>query len=300
MSDAPFRSAMRLRPHPTRPVRSRRSALPCGPASRIIALALGAVVAAAPPLAAQQGRDGGSGVGAAVSAVAARVDTLIASGDAAASMAAAEAALARWPDAYELHWRAARAATALSLISHGQEARQDSLYRAAIAHAQAAVDLRPDGLDGLYWRVASKGRLSLSADARGAADLASQIDREARALLALDSLHAGAHNALGRLNLEIMILPRWKRTAGRLILGGALDGMSWETAERHLFRAVQLEPGNALYVRDLGALHYHLDRPTAARILFERLQDHRGLLPWDEVFRDEARLMLADLEGDAR
>lgn len=258
-----------------------------------------AIVAVPCPVDAQEARADRLGVGTARSAVA-EVDTLILFGNAGASLARAEAALEEAPGDYELHWRAARAATALSVIQHGKEALQDSLYRVAVAHGQAAVDARPDGIDGLYWRVAAKGRLSLSADARGAAELATEIEREARAILALDSLHAGAHNALGRLNLEVMILPRWKRTAGRLVLGGALQGTSWELAERHLLRAVQLEPANALYLRDLGALHYHRDRPTAARILFERLADQDGLLPWDEAFRDEVIRMLAELDDRTR
>lgn len=270
------------------------------PTTVVLGLLLGAVGPVASPAGAQTA-EGGSWVGAGpASAAAAEVDSLIASGDAAASLARAEAALRERPDEYELHWRAARAATAVAVLQQGMNARRDSLYRVGIAHAQAAVDLRPDGLDGLYWRMAAKGRLSLDVDATTQADLGEQVEAEALAILALDSLHAGAHNALGRLNLEVMALPRWKRAAGRLLLGGALDRTSWELAEAHLLRAVQLEPANALFLRDLAALHYHRNRPAVARVLFERLAGYHGLLPWDEVFRDEALRMLDELDGEAR
>ena len=234
------------------------------------------------------------------SAVTAVADSLLfREGEAGRALAVREEALSR-TDAYALHWRAARAATALGVLNEATAERRDSLYRAAIAHGQAAVEADPRGVDGLYWRVAAKGRLSLSADAGSAASLANEIEREARELLVLDSLNAGGHHALGRLNLEVMTLPRWKRAVARALLGNALKRTNWALAERHLLRAVELEPGNALYLRDLGALHYVRDRPTAARILFERLEERTGLLPWDEIFRGEAMKMLAEIDEASR
>ncbi len=270
------------------------------PNSRWLLLATIAVVAgSASPSQAQERVVAVTGVEEAItqSPVGLLADSLLfRAGDARRALDLLSSGLAASPADYALHWRAARAATALAVLREGRPALQDSLYRVAIAHGEAAVDLEPRGIDGRYWRVAAKGRLSLSADARGAASLASEISREVGELLALDSLHAGAHNALGRLNLEVMTLPRWKRAVGRAFLGDALDGTNWELAERHLLRAVVLEPANALYLRDLGALHFVRGRTQVARLLFQRLEGHTGLLPWDEVFRQEALRMLAEIE----
>lgn len=228
----------------------------------------------------------------------ARADSILYTlGDAAAALSLLESDLRSGRDAYPLRWRAARAATALSVVHREQPARRDSLLRVAIDHGDAAVAARPEGIDGRYWRVAAKGRLSLHAGDRAAAALAQEIEPEAREILVRDSLHAGGHNALGRLNLEVMILPGWKRSLGRLISGDALGRTSWDLAEHHLQRAVELEPGNALYLRDLGALHYHRGRPTAARILLRRVVALEGLHPWERVFQDEARTMLGEIDG---
>lgn len=199
--------------------------------------------------------------------------------------------------AYPLRWRAARAATAASVLVEGRSEVRDSLLRVAIAHGEAAVTDRPDGVEGRYWRVAAKGRLSLHASARDAAALAQAIEAEATQLLAMDETLAGAHNALGRLNMEVMVLPGWKRSVARLLAGDALRRVGWDTAEHHLTRAVELEPGNALYLRDLGALHYHRGRERAARILLERLLGWEDLAPWDRVFQQEARGLLERIEG---
>ncbi|MEQ8329400.1 MAG: hypothetical protein RH859_02960 [Longimicrobiales bacterium] len=261
------------------------------PGSRAIALVGCLFVGVHGPLGAQQVR-------APAASTEARADSILYTlEDPAAALSLLESALRSGRDAYPLRWRAARAATALSVVHQEQAARRASLLRVAIDHGEAAVAARPEGIDGRYWRVAAKGRLSLHADSRAAAALARQIEAEARDILARDSLHAGGHNALGRLNLEVMILPGWKRSLGRLLSGDVLGRTSWDLAEHHLQRAVELEPGNPLYLRDLGALHHHRDRPTAARILLRRVVALEGLHPWERVFQDEARTLLGEIDG---
>lgn len=227
-------------------------------------------------------------------------DSLVESGRVEEGLALLEARLEARPDDWEARWRAARASVARAVLAVGRPADRDRNLERAIEHGRRALELRPRGVEGMYWKAAASGRLALHArDARHAAELAQTVWDQTHAILAQDPTHAGAHNALGRLHYELMMLPGWKRTLGRLVAGRAMGGASWEDAERHLARALELEPGQLLYRRDLGELYLRRGRIDLARNLLETAADMRWRRPGDEVFKEEARALLRALdEGD--
>lgn len=201
---------------------------------------------------------------------------------------------------YESLWRGASYAVGLGIVEEA-ETGESGRFAQALALARRARK-RPgdsggedaDGLEARYWEVAALGRLALAAGRRERARYAEGLRDRAQEILDRDPDHAGAHHALGVLYLEIMKLPGLSRLVGRALLDADIfSEADWEEAERHLTRAVELEPGSLLFRLDLGRLHWERGREAAARRLLEQVAAARPEAPPEKVFRDEARALLA-------
>ena len=199
------------------------------------------------------------------------------------------------PSDYDALWRASRAAVVIGVVKEGINAQNEWLDP-AIVLGDRAVAQRPDGLDGLYWRGAAEGRRALNAGNNYAARLVQRVYDDAHAILAMDSLHGGAHNLLGRVNYEVMDLPRVSRFLARRLVGNqALHDSSWEAAELHLRRAVELWPENVLFQLDLGELYQRRGRDEEARAAYQRVTQMSPVHPPDAVFKESARRFLEEL-----
>ena len=199
------------------------------------------------------------------------------------------------PSDYEALWRASRAAVVIGVVKEGVTAQNEWLDPAIVLGDRAVVE-RPDGLDGLYWRGAAEGRRALNAGNNYAARLVQRVYDDAHAILAVDSLHGGAHNLLGMVNYEIMDLPRVARFLARRLVGNpALQESSWDAAELHLRRAVELWPENVLFQLDLGELYQRRGRAEEARAAYTRVTEMSSVHPPDAVFKERARRFLEEL-----
>jgi tetratricopeptide (TPR) repeat protein len=201
------------------------------------------------------------------------------------------------PEDYEALWRAARAGVVLGIARTGRAAQNEYLDP-AIVLGDRAVQARPDGLEGLYWRGAAEGRRALNAGNDYASRLVQRVFDGAHAILDADSTHAGAHNLLGRVNYEIMDLSRVERFLARMLVSNqALRESSWDAAAHHLRRAAELEPGNVLYWLDLGQLYMRRGRDEDARTVLRRVTEMHSVHPPDDMFKETARRWLAELES---
>ncbi len=199
------------------------------------------------------------------------------------------------PADYEALWRAARAAVVVGIVREGITAQNEWLDPAIVLGDRAVAE-RPDGLDGLYWRGAAEGRRALNAGNNYAADLVQRVYDDAHAILAADSLHGGAHNLLGRVSYEVMDLPRVSRFLARRLVGNrALQESSWDSAELHLRRAVELWPENVLFQLDLGQLYQRRGREEEARAVLTRVTEMPSVHPPDAVFKESARRFLEEM-----
>jgi tetratricopeptide (TPR) repeat protein len=170
-----------------------------------------------------------------------------------------------------LDWRAARAFIALGMLE-GDDARRRVLYDSALFRARRALSSAPTSLDARYWLAAAAGRRASRREPLYSAQLVREVYEQATAILAVDSLHAGAHHALGRLHSELLRVP----AAVRFVLahtghGDALRQASATTAEFHLRRAVELEPGMSIYLADLGDFYAKSGRRAEALEIARRL-----------------------------
>jgi len=191
-------------------------------------------------------------------------------------------------------WRAIRATVALGMMP-GTVEEQNHWLDQGVRLAEEAKDPGPPTLDDLFWGAAAEGRRALNAGPRYAGELGTRARDDARLVLAVDSLHGGAHNVLGRVGLEVLSLSRIQRILARAT-GTPLPGdTSWEEAEYHLRRATELWPWMVLYHLDLAKLLVRRGRDAEARAALERALATPSLHPPDASLKEEARALLAGL-----
>ena len=198
------------------------------------------------------------------------------------------------PESYQALLAAARSAIAQGLLAEGSDI-QNQWYRIGESTALRATEVVPKGLDGLYWLMTAKGLRAVQSGAADASALGREVYDLAHQILAVDSLHAGAHHALGVLNYEVRKLSRIKRFIARYFLGGGVMGLtSWEDAERYLTRAVELRPNYILFHLDLGSMYLNRGRKEEARSHFERALELPVFEPPDGRFQVMAERHLAE------
>lgn len=194
----------------------------------------------------------------------------------------------------EALWRAARAAVVIAIDEVGSR-NQNHWLDPAIGWSGRAVELDPEGVDGLYWRGVATGRRAMNAAPSYAIQLAQVVWEDAHAILATDSTHGGAHNMLGKLNYEVMTVSGIKRLFARTFMGNdALSDMSWENAEYHLTRAAETWPEYVLFHFDLAQLYRRRDRREESVEAYRRVLELPAVHPVDEGFQRQARAQLEE------
>ncbi|MHB1861436.1 MAG: hypothetical protein ACYCVL_00575 [Gemmatimonadaceae bacterium] len=227
-----------------------------------------------------------------VDSLALRVQTLYKEGKQLESLELLKGHLGHAPSDYLAWVASARAALVLGYAEPDPDSAKAWLHR-SIAYGEGAQALNPGGEDGRYVTLAAKGRLALIEGPIEEAHLGREVEHEALALLAIDSLNAGAHNALGKVYFEIARLSRFQRFIAHAWLGsGIINRASWKAAEYHLRCAVELQPDRNYYHLDLGALLLARGRIAEARSELQRTLEVPLETPQQQGFRNEARVLL--------
>ncbi len=204
--------------------------------------------------------------------------------------------LKRAPRDPELLWRAARAALAVGWLEP-EEAVSIPWYQVAQEYGRRAVVTAPDHIDAGFWLAASLAREAQIADeARTCVARASEAHGLALRVLARSPDHAGAHNLLGQVHYQVMKTPWALRVLGLRLLGARIPfRASWEEAEEHLVRAVQLDPETIAFRLELGRLYLRTGRRELARPQLSWARRLPRVHPMDALFQQEAADLL---EGD--
>ena len=198
------------------------------------------------------------------------------------------------PEMYEALWAATRSAVAQGLLSRGRDV-QNQWYRIGESYARRATEVEPERLEGLYWLLTAKGLRAAQTGGQDAAALSREVYDLAHQVLDADSLHAGAHHALGVLNYRVRRLSSVERFMASNFMGGdVIDLTSWEDAERYLLRASELRPDYILYHLDLGRMYLHRDQKEEARRHLERALELPEVEPPDGRFQQIAERRLGD------
>jgi len=196
------------------------------------------------------------------------------------------------PADFDALWRMARACVVVGFAG-GSSQGPNHYYDLALHYARRAVEVRPEDIEGIYWRGVAAGRRALNAGIGHSVELALITYADAHTVLEADSLHAGAHNMLGKLNYEVMILSWIERWLVRTFMGNeAIKDTSWEKAERHLARAAELSPDFVLYQFDLGTLYEKRGRDEEAAGPLARARDLPVVHPIDPELQKRAVALL--------
>lgn len=215
---------------------------------------------------------------------AAAVDSLYFAAEPMRSLSLSESFLIEVNDA-ELRWRAARAAIAVGMLTDARAERL-MLYDRALLHARQAVAIQPSSVDARYWLAAAAGRRAHRDDPVYSAKLAVEVHEIVRDILAVDSTHAGAHHALGVLHAEVCRVPALARfVASRVLRVDLAAQASVRQAERHLKRAVELDPQSVPYLADLALFLVRTRRLAEADSVVRRLTAATAKHPTDERMR---------------
>ncbi|MGD2045083.1 MAG: tetratricopeptide repeat protein [Gemmatimonadota bacterium] len=201
------------------------------------------------------------------------------------------------PDDYGALWRMVRSAFVLGDAEEGWR-RQNPWLDLGMHLGDQAVALRPDGIEGRYWRGAVTGRRALNAAPEYGAELAQRAYEDANAILAVDPDHGGAHNILGRIFFEVMSMSRIERWIGKAFMRtDVLDASSWEAAELHLEAAAKDWPDWVPFQYDLARLYRKRGRDEDAREVYQHVTQMPAIHPLDPVLQLEAERALEEL-GD--
>jgi len=151
-----------------------------------------------------------------------------------------------------------------ALLATDQEVRDGHLDRAD-AVAQVLVDSYPESADAHYWDAVARGVRAEYSGPFAKVGMGEGILRATDRVLALDSLHPGGHEMMGRLHAAVMRLP-WliRQFALRMGMGEVLGDASWDEAERHLRISAD---GDSLALAprlELAKLLVERDRPQEA------------------------------------
>ena len=197
------------------------------------------------------------------------------------------------PGDYEGLWRASRETVTLGMLAVDADARR-RWYRDAEDYGRRAVKANPEGVAGHQWLAMALGRRALDAGPRARVRLARQIRAEGLRTLELDSLNAAAHHVLGEWHAGIRRLSPVSRWVARRLLGADLfDDASWEAAEAHLRRAVELEPAALSHHVALARLLLDTGRDEEARLHLREVLERPAVEPTDPLQKQEAQRLLA-------
>src|SRR5207244_2041361 len=139
--------------------------------------------------------------------------------------------LSREPVTYETKWRAAMICAELADedTEHRSKSNREHWAKQGIEHAERAIKLQPESIEGHYYRAINIGRVlectfpvpSTIADLRDEAERCCRIDEHFE--------NAGAHRLLGEFYSHAPSIPPY-------------DFGDMEKAEKHLARALEIDP----------------------------------------------------------
>ena len=102
----------------------------------------------------------------------------------------------------------------------------------------------------------------------------------------------------GKLNYEIMSVSRLERMVARVFMGNdAIKNTSWEQAEHHLAKAVEVAPDYPLFHFDLGQLLERRGRDDEAVTHLEQAATLPPVLVIDARVRERAHALLAKISS---
>lgn len=211
------------------------------------------------------------------------------------ALKAYETALEHDPAHHAALWKAAREATILGTLAAERSAREE-WYEKALEYARRAVERAPDDPEGHIRTAIAACRLARTSPTLPALELLDVARTRARRAVELAGGRGDAHHAAGLWNAEGARLGRLARFAARMLPGGsAAADASWDAAERHLRRAVELEPDAIAHHLELARVYVATDRTDEARAALRRVLELPSATAEDPRHKEVAQRLLREM-----
>ena len=166
----------------------------------------------------------------------------------------------------------------LITVSAARDLEDDAAAQEALAalepDARRMAAEAPNDPDAQYRLAAVMGARLDHEHGRDKMSGAEALRDQAQRVLALDADHAGASYMLGRLHASVLRMSGFKRfMAKSLFGGGALQGASWEEAQRLLETAVRGDPCVPEHHLELARVYGHMGDEAGAEREFASVRE---------------------------
>ena len=189
---------------------------------------------------------------------------------------------------YEALWKASRAEVDLAEVAV-RGSVMASLLDAGQRHAEEAIRVRPEDVEGHFALARVLGRRALSVGSKERLRFSKMIRAEALAALKADGNHAGALHVLGMWNAEVMRVNGLARVFARTFLGADVFSLaSWDEAQRLLEASVQQDPNRIIHRLDLAGIYADRGNKTRARELYTWIASAPLVDPNDDLYKRQA------------
>lgn len=221
------------------------------------------------------------------------IDALMEQIKVAEAKAKVDDALAKFPNDFEVMWRASRVYVVFGDMQPKSE--QEKIYVKAKEFADKAISLNPQASIGYVRRAAANGKVALFRGVLSVKDLVKQTRADAEKAIQLNSSGqqalATAHYILGRTHLKLSETPEVMRMPLGLAWGNLDD------AVKHLAKAVELRDDFVMFRLDYARALEKDDKFAEARAQLEKIPALKAQEYGDNERKKEAAELLEKLKG---
>lgn len=225
----------------------------------------------------------------------ARGDDAMRAFDSARAAEAYEKAAELAPESYE-----ALRGAALALRDAGEELKvtgdkgAEALFERASARAKALLARFPGKAEAHYLVASTSGQLALYRGAREKVRLSREIERQAKAAIALDPTDGRPHAVLGVYYREVANANAFTKMLAKTLLGGLPDGTN-EDAVRELSKAIQLDPQDVYATYELARTYEIMKKKDEEAAALRQVLDLPARFQRDARLKTRAQARLAAL-----
>ncbi len=221
------------------------------------------------------------------------IDQLMGQLKIAEAKAKVDEALDKFPNDFEVMWRASRVYVVFGDTQPKSE--QEKIYVKAKEFAEKAVSLNPQASVAYVRRAVANGKVALFRGVLSVKDLVKQTRADAEKAIQLnssgDQVLATAHYILGRTHLKLSETPEVMRIPLGLAWGNLDDAI------KHLAKAVELRNDFVMFRLDYARALEKDDKFAEARAQLEKIPTLKVQEYGDEERKKEAAELLEKLRG---
>lgn len=201
-------------------------------------------------------------------------------------------ALAADPNNVETLWRLTRTFVELGELAT-EKSQKRRFYQAAMGHGQAAVAADSESCIAFTWLSIAEGVTAARVGFKERVRLAWQIREHALKAIELDPTSDIAYHVMARWHAEIASIGGLKRTMANLFYG-ELPKASFEESIVYYQKAIALHD-QVHHRLELAKVYLRMDQYDTAQKKLEYVLTMESEKRLDDKYKDEARLLLADL-----